>query len=127
MLKLSHADLAFMERRRARAAIGLFGLPLLLVLIVAGWGALYVWAPELVNPLHAGERFAIYNGEVCPAARQAQYVAVFVNVAVGLVAALNVSAIAFAFVERRYRKLVDRLAEAPSALPTAPATPAARV
>jgi hypothetical protein len=119
MSKLSHADVAFVERRRARAAIGLFGLPLLLLLVVAGWGALYVWAPDLVNPLRAGDRYVGINSQ---AASEAEYAAIYINLAFVFLSALLVSGVAFAFVERRYRKLVDRLATLPAEAGTAPAS-----
>jgi hypothetical protein len=118
MSKLSHADVAFVERRRARAAIGLFGLPLLLVLVVAGWGALYVWKPGLINPLVAGND---YRGNT-EAAGEARFAALVINLAFGFLSALLVSGVAFAFVERRYRKLVDRLASLPAGAGTEPAT-----
>jgi hypothetical protein len=118
MSKLSHTDVAFVERRRARAAIGLFGLPLLLVLVVAGWGALYVWSPEFIHPFRAGSD---YSGNT-EAASEARYAALYLNLAFAFLAALLVSGVAFAFVERRYRKLVDRLASLPAGAGTEPAT-----
>lgn len=113
MAQLSNPERVFLERRRARRHVGLYVLPALLVVLVLIWGALFVWWPMAVNPK------AIWGAQEtgtlqCGSGNLSTYAtsaAVLVNALFALLAATFVLGIAWARSERRYLKLLDRLAQ----------------
>lgn len=113
MAQISNADRLFIETRRTRKHVGLYVLPALLALMVLVWGGLYVWWPLAVNPK------AIWGAQeagtlTCGSGSLSTYAttaAVLVNLVFALLGAMFVLGIAWARSERRYLRLLGRLAQ----------------
>jgi hypothetical protein len=121
MTLLSDSDRLFVDERRARRRTGLYVLPALLVLLGLIWAALFLWWPLAINPnavLGAAEMGIISCGSGA-LSRYALSATVLVNVLLLLLAIFCAIAIARAGRERRYLRIIDRLAkesvEAPGA------------
>jgi ABC-type sulfate transport system permease component len=129
---LNQPERLFVESRRARRSYGLYILPIILLVLIAVWGALFVWWPLAVNPKAVWG--AQESGELnCGSGTLSTYATgatVLANVVFALLGAIVVLRIAFSSSERRYLKLIDKL-EKEQALPAAtaasPATPATNV
>jgi ABC-type sulfate transport system permease component len=117
---LTQPDRLFVESRRARRSYGLYILPIILLVLIAVWGALFVWWPLAVNPKAVWG--AQESGELnCGSGTLSTYATgatVLANVVFALLGAIVVLRIAFSSSERRYLKLIDKL-EKEHALPAA--------
>jgi ABC-type sulfate transport system permease component len=124
---LTQPERLFIESRRARRTYGLYILPIILLVLIAVWGALFVWWPLAVNPKAVWG--AQESGELnCGSGTLSTYATgatVLANVVFALLGAIVVLRIGFSSSERRYLKLIDKL-EKEQALPatTVPTTPA---
>jgi hypothetical protein len=126
---LTQPDRLFIESRRARRSYGLYVLPIILLVLLAVWGALFVWWPLAVNPKAVWG--AQESGELnCGSGTLSTYATgatVLANVVFALLGAILVLRIAFSSSERRYLKLIGKLegelvlpATAASSVPTSP-------
>jgi hypothetical protein len=114
-MTLSDGDLRFLERRRGRTHVGLYVLPVFLVILLGGWIALFSWWPLAINPMHAASYYEGVLIEKGTVTIYAIMVAVLLN---ALLLALSMG-VAFGLLwarsERRYLKLLARLREADAA------------
>ena len=119
-MTLSDGDLRFLERRRGRTHVGLYVLPVLLVILLGGWIGLFSWWPLAINPMHAAiyyEGMSIEKGTVTT---YAITVAVLLNALLLLLSISLAFALLWARSERRYLKLLARLREGDTAAQAAP-------
>lgn len=131
-MPLTQPERLFVESRRARRSYGLYILPIILLVLIAVWGALFVWWPLAVNPKAVWG--AQESGELnCGSGTLSTYATgatVLANVVFALLGAIVVLRIAFSSSERRYLKMIDKL-EKEHALPVSgvpsPATTATNV
>lgn len=110
-MTLSEGDRRFIERRRGRTHVGLYVLPALLVLVLAGWIGLFSWWPLAINPMHAA---IYYEGMVIQKGTVTTYaitVAVLLNVLLLVSAIALIVGLFWARSERRYLRLLARLRE----------------
>lgn len=121
-MPLTQPERLFVESRRARRSYGLYILPIILLVLIAVWGALFVWWPLAVNPKAVWG--AQESGELnCGSGTLSTYATgatVLANVVFALLGAIVVLRIAFSSSERRYLKLIDKL-EKEHVLPAGPA------
>lgn len=114
MAALSEADRLFIEQRRSRKHVGLYVMPILLVLLVLAWGGLFVLWPIAVNPI------TIWNAPGTDALKCANLsiyamgAAALINVAFALLAIVVLLRISWSRAERRYLRLLDRALAEPS-------------
>ncbi|MFM2418421.1 MAG: hypothetical protein RL385_3144, partial [Pseudomonadota bacterium] len=133
MQQLQPKDRAFIEQRRTQKAFGLYALPALLVAVIGLWVGLFVWWPTAVHPLAANAKYRQENTEEsCMIVREsitaeAAMKSVLVNTNLLLACLLIARGVAAAYTERRYRRMIDELLEAPEAALESPAPPAAPV
>lgn len=116
MTVLSEADRRFLERRKSRTKVGLYFVPVALLLLFGAWVALYVWWPLLINPVHAAVH---YGGVVTDKATVTSYAvsfAIVFNLLLLVVALICAFVLLWARSERRYLKLLGRLQESEAAL-----------
>lgn len=110
-MPLTQPERLFVESRRARRSYGLYILPIILLVLIAAWGALFVWWPLAVNPKAVWG--AQESGELnCGSGTLSTYATgatVLANVVFALLGAIVVLRIAFSSSERRYLKLIDKL------------------
>jgi hypothetical protein len=112
MASLPDSDRLFVDERRARKRTGLLLMPALLVLIGLIWAALFLWWPLAINPnavLGMGETSQLCGSGVLT--RYALTATVLVNGVLLLLAAFCVVGIARAGRERRYLRIIDRMAQ----------------
>ena len=110
MAALTDSDRLFLEQRRARKHVGLYLMPVLLLVLLAVWASLFVMWPLAVNPK------AIWGAQesgvlTCGSGNLSTYAtsaAVLVNVAFGLMAAMLLLRIGWSRHERRLLRLVDK-------------------
>jgi hypothetical protein len=115
MTALSESDRLFVERRRARKHVGLFLMPVLLVVLLAVWASLFVMWPLAVNPK------AIWGAQesgvlTCGSGNLSTYAtsaAVLVNVAFALLSGMLLLRIGWSRHERRLLRLIDKATLAP--------------
>lgn len=109
-MSLSDADRRFVERRRERTHIGLYVLPLVLLATVGLWAGLFVYWPLAINPMYAA---VYYEGQPIEKGTVTTY-AITVTILLNLLIVALSSAVGFAVLwarsERRYLRLVARLA-----------------
>lgn len=122
MVHPSSADRGFVDRRRAGRYVGLYVLPVALVITVACWTALFTWWPLAVNPWHAVGYFEGQVVEPGTATKYAMTAAVLLNLVLFTITVAIVLAIGWARTERRYLKLLAAAegpgaAELPAAVP----------
>ena len=118
-MTLSDAERRFLERRRERTHIGLYLLPLALLLLLAVWIGLFVYWPLAINPVHAAVH---YQGRNEPGAltTYAVIVAVLLNVLLFAIGLAVLFAVLWARSERRYLRLLGRLVSQAKAAELAP-------
>ena len=110
MTALTESDRLFIEQRRARKHVGLYLMPVLLLVVLAVWASLFVMWPLAVNPK------AIWGAQesgvlTCGSGNLSTYAtsaAVLVNVAFCLVAAMLLLRIGWSRHERRLLRLIDK-------------------
>jgi small-conductance mechanosensitive channel len=116
-MSLSDADRRFLERRRERTHIGLYVLPIVLLVVIGLWIGLFVYWPLSVNPIHAA---TYYEGQLIEKGTVTTYAITVTVLLNALLIALGL-AITFALLwarsERRYLRLLTRLAQ-PASAPT---------
>lgn len=113
------ADQAYLDRRRAGAGARWLLPPLILVLVVAVWIALFTLAPSLVNPRHVIgeiEQHAIEAGTLTLYAIAATLLA---NAVLFMSAVIAIILLMAANQERRYLRMLERLAPPPAPQPQA--------
>jgi hypothetical protein len=116
MPALTDSDRLFIEQRRARKHVGLYLMPVLLLVLLAVWASLFVMLPLAVNPK------AIWGAQeagalTCGSGNLSTYAtsaAVLVNVAFALLATMFLMRISWSRHERRLLKLIDKATLAPS-------------
>jgi hypothetical protein len=119
MTALSDADRLFVEQRRSKKNVGLYLMPILLIVLVAAWGGLFVLWPLAVNPI------TIWNAPNTNALKPenlsiyAMIAAVLVNLVFVLIAILVLMRISWSRAERRYLRLLDRALVEPASTGTA--------
>lgn len=126
-MTLSDADRRFLERRRERTHVGLYVLPLVLLGVVALWILLFVYWPLAINPLHAAIHFEGQSVEKGTLTTYAITVTVLLNVLLLAVGFAVCFAVLWARSERRYLRLLARLAQPAKGIQpaiTVPVTPA---
>jgi len=113
MPALTNPERLFIERRRARKHVGLYVLPALLAVLVLIWGGLFVWWPMAVNPkaIWGAQEMGLLQCGSGNLSTYATSAAVLVNALFGLLGATFVLGIAWGRSERRYLKLLERLAQ----------------
>ena len=108
---LTTPERLFVEQRRARKTFGLYILPVALLVLVAAWGAMFVWWPLAVNPKAVWG--AAESGEIsCGSGTLSTYATgatVLANAMFALLGAIIVLRIAWASSERRYLRLIEKL------------------
>jgi hypothetical protein len=117
MAALSTRDRVFLELRKGRRTVGLYGLPSGLILLVLVWGALHAFWPVSVNPYVVMGRIEQRLFEPGALAMYAITATVLVNLVFALLAVCLVLAIAWARHERRYLRLIDQQARIESSNP----------
>lgn len=120
---LTTPERLFVEQRRARKTFGLYILPMMLLVLVVLWGALFVWWPSAVNPkTMLGDIKTMDPGTLNFYAITAS---VLTNVILALLGAIVVLRIAWSSSERRYLRLIEKLEhEAATHAPAGVAAPA---
>lgn len=104
---LTTPERLFIEQRRARKTFGLYILPVMLLVLVAVWGALFVWWPSVVNPkTMLGDIKTMDPGTLNFYAITAS---VLTNVILALLGAIVVLRIVWSSSERRYLRLIEKL------------------
>ncbi|MET0339348.1 MAG: hypothetical protein ABW252_00015 [Polyangiales bacterium] len=108
MTALSDVDRLFVEQRRSRKHVGLYVMPIVLILLIVAWGGLFVLWPLAVNPI------TIWNAPNTNALKPenlsiyAMVAAVLVNLVFVLLAIIVLLRISWSRAERRYLRLLDR-------------------
>jgi hypothetical protein len=119
-MSLSDAERRFLERRRERTHIGLFLLPLALLLLLAVWVGLFVYWPLAINPVHAAVHYQGRTLEPSTITTYAVVVAVLLNVLLFAIGLAVLFAVLWARSERRYLRLLGRLVSQAKAAEVAP-------
>jgi uncharacterized membrane protein len=110
-MTLSDGDLRFLERRRGRTHVGLYVLPVFLVILLGGWIGLFSWWPLAINPIHAA---TYYEGSLIEKGTVTTYAitaAVLFNALLLVLSVAVTFGLLWARSERRYLKLLARLRE----------------
>lgn len=123
---LTHHERLFIEHRRSRRHIGLYILPIFLLVLLAVWGGLFILWPEAVNPKAVWG--AIETGSItCGSGTLSSYATaatVMGNVVLLLLGAIIVLRIAWSSSERKYLRLIEKLEkDAPATVVAVPAPP----
>ena len=110
MTALTESDRLFVEQRRARKHVGLYLMPVLLLVLVAVWGSLFVMWPLAVNPkaIWGAQESGILTCGSGSLSTYATSAAVLVNVVFALMAAMFLLRISWSRDERRFLKLLDK-------------------
>lgn len=124
---LTTPERLFVEQRRSRKTFDLYILPVVLLVLVAAWGAMFVWWPLAVNPKAVWG--AAESGEIsCGSGTLSTYATgatVLANALFALLGAIVVLRIAWASTERRYLRVIEKLEhEAIKPAPVAGVAPA---
>jgi predicted ABC-type sugar transport system permease subunit len=114
---LSEADQRFIAARRHRNRFGWLGLLVALVLVVGAWASLFFLAPLLVNPWELIRRLEQQTLEPGTLATMAVVAQALMNVLFLLLLSMVAAILSWAWLERRYMKVVDKLIAA-SVAPT---------
>jgi hypothetical protein len=120
MAKPSSVDRSFLDQRRAGRYVGLYVLPIALLIVVACWVALFAWWPLAVNPWNAVGHFEGHVVEPGTATKYAMTAAVLLNLLLFAISAALALAIGWARTERRYLRLLASIAESSEPAPEAP-------
>jgi hypothetical protein len=108
---LTQQDRLFIDHRRSRRHVGLYLLPVFLLVILAAWGGLFLLWPTAVNPKAVWG--AIEGGLIiCGSGTLSSYATtatVLANVIFLLLAATVVLRISWSSNERRYLRLIEKL------------------
>jgi hypothetical protein len=125
---LTHQERLFIDHRRSRRHIGLYLLPVFLLIVLAAWAGLFLLWPTSVNPKAVWG--AVEAGTIiCGSGTLSGYATtatVLANVVLLLIASTLVLRMAWSSNERRYLRLIEKLekeASVPSPAPPVPATP----
>jgi len=118
--QLSDADQRFLASRRHRNRFSWFGIPIGLVLVVAAWGSFFYFFPLLVNPWELIKRLEQQQVEPGTLATMAVVGQALMNVVFLLLLSMLLAILAWAWLERRYLKIVNRLVAAPPPSATEP-------
>ena len=113
MAKPSSLDRSFLDQRRAGRYVGLYVLPVALLIVAACWVSLFAWWPLAVNPWHAVGHFEGRVVEPGTATKYAMTAAVLLNLLLFAISAGLALAIGWARTERRYLRLLAIVAESP--------------
>jgi hypothetical protein len=103
-------------------------LPILLLILIAAWGALFVWWPLALNPkaVWGAQETGVLNCGSGTLSTYATGATVLANVIFALLGSIVVLRIVWSSSERRYLRLIDKLEREHAALtaqtPTAAAT-----
>ncbi|HEX5658040.1 MAG TPA: hypothetical protein VFX59_12635 [Polyangiales bacterium] len=126
---LTQQERLFIDHRRSRRHIGLYFLPIFLLIVLAVWGGLFLLWPTAVNPKAVWG--AIEAGTIiCGSGTLSSYATtatVLANVILLLLAATVVLRMAWSSHERRYLRVIEKLEKEAQALPgptSAPVPPA---
>lgn len=124
-MPLTQPERLFVEQRRARRSYGLYVLPIILLVLIAVWGGLFVWWPMALNPkaVLGAQETGLLNCGSGTLSTYATGATVLGNVLFALLGVIVMLRIAWSSTERRYLRLIDKL-EKEQAL-AANATPAA--
>ncbi|MDB4989993.1 MAG: hypothetical protein JWN04_5171 [Myxococcaceae bacterium] len=110
-MPLTQPDRLFIEQRRARRSFGLYILPLVLLVLIAVWGAMFVWWPLAVNPkaVWGAQETGVLNCGSGTLSTYATGATVLTNLTFALLGAIVVLRIAWSSSERRYLRLIAKL------------------
>ncbi|MDB4975325.1 MAG: hypothetical protein JWN48_3666 [Myxococcaceae bacterium] len=110
-MPLTQPDRLFIEQRRARRSFGLYILPLVLLVLMAVWAAMFFWWPLAVNPkaVWGAQETGILNCGSGTLSTYATGATVMTNVMFALLGAIIVLRIAWSSSERRYLKMLEKL------------------
>ena len=131
-MPLTQPERLFVDHRRARRNHGLYVLPVILLALLAIWGALFFWWPLALNPkaVWGAQETGDLNCGSGTLSTYATGATVLANVVFALLVAIVVLRIAFSRAERRYLKLIAKLEKEQTLAvlpgPTAAATPPVR-
>jgi hypothetical protein len=106
---LRQSEVRFLTSRRRRNRFGWFGLPLALVLVVGAWASFFYFFPLLVNPWELIRRLEQQQLEPGTLATMAVAAQALMNVVFLLLVSMVLAILAWAWLERRYLRIVDRL------------------
>jgi hypothetical protein len=131
---LTQQEHLYIQHRRSRKHVGLYLLPVILLVVLAGWGGLFLLWPTAVNPKAVWG--AVEAGTIiCGSGTLSGYATtatVLANVVLLLISAIVVLRIVWSSDERRYLRLIEKLEkevpppQAPAAPSATPPLPAAR-
>jgi hypothetical protein len=117
---LTQQERLFVDHRRSRRHIGLYILPIFLLVVLAAWAGLFVLWPTAVNPKAVWG--AIEGGSIiCGSGTLSSYATtatVLANVVFVLVASTLVLRMAWSSHERRYLRLIEKLERDQPVLPS---------
>jgi hypothetical protein len=120
---LTHRERLFIDHRRSRKHVGLLVLPIILLVVLAAWGGMFMIWPEAVNPKALAGATAV--GAVrCDDGSLSTYATgatILTNIVFLLLAATVVLRIVWSSNERKYLRLIEKL-EKDASVP-APAVP----
>jgi hypothetical protein len=116
---LSAADQRFLIARRHRNRFGWLGLLVALALVMGAWASFFFFAPLLVNPWELIRRLEQQELEPGTLATMAVVAQALMNVLFLLLLSMVAAILSWAWLERRYMKVVDKL----MAASTSPARP----
>jgi hypothetical protein len=120
---LRQSDVRFLTSRRRPNRFGWLGLPAALVLVVCAWASFFYFFPLLVNPWELIRRLEQQQLEPGTLATMAVAAQALMNVVFLLLVSMVLAILAWAWLERRYLRIVDRLLADRAAPPSPPATP----
>ncbi|HEY6881303.1 MAG TPA: hypothetical protein VI299_24925 [Polyangiales bacterium] len=110
-MPLTHQERLFVDHRRSRRHIGLYLLPVFLLVVIAAWVGLFFLWPTAVNPKAVWG--AVEAGTItCGSGTLSGYATtatVLANVVFALISAVLVLRIAWSSSERRYLRLIEKL------------------
>lgn len=117
---LTQQERLFVDHRRSRRHVGLYLLPIFLLVVLGGWGGLFVLWPTAVNPKAVWG--AIEAGTIiCGSGTLSSYATtatVLANVVLLLVALTIALRMVWSSNERRYLRLIEKLEKDKPVLPS---------
>jgi hypothetical protein len=120
---LRETELRFLLSRRRRNRFSWLGLPVALVLVVCAWASFFYFFPLLVNPWELIRRLEQQQLEPGTLATLAVAAQALMNAVFLLLVSMVLAILAWAWLERRYLRIVDRLLAERAAAPSPSATP----
>lgn len=109
---LTESERRFLSAREARRTVGLYLLPVALIICCATWIAMWAFTPLLLNPFEAIKRLELQNLEPGTLTTLASLGAVAFNLLFIVLAVCLVFAILWARHERRYLRILHKQQDA---------------